>query len=104
LKKSSRSRASKVAQHPSSAIAMKPLAVLIAMYCSGAMADPAPDAANTTDTAANDQLAEIVVTGLRQSLVTNESIKRDSNGIVDPKTSANSPTRTSPNPSNGFPG
>ena len=59
---------------------MKPLAVLIAMYCSGAMADPAV----ATDTAAtNDSLGEIVVTGLRQSLVTNESIKRNSSGIVD---------------------
>jgi TonB-dependent receptor len=60
---------------------MKPLAVLIAMYCSGAMADPTV-AADTTAAAA-DNLGEIVVTGLRQSLVTNESIKRNSSGIVD---------------------
>ncbi|HEY2686761.1 MAG TPA: TonB-dependent receptor [Steroidobacteraceae bacterium] len=46
------------------------------------MADPAPDAA-ATDAAANDSLSEIVVTGLRQSLVTNETIKRDASGIVD---------------------
>jgi len=54
---------------------MKPLAVLIAMYCSGAMADSAVEPV--------DGLGEIVVTGLRQSLVTNETIKRDSSGIVD---------------------
>ena len=60
---------------------MKPLAVLIAMYCSGAMADPA--VATDTTAAAADNLGEIVVTGLRQSLVTNETIKRNSSGIVD---------------------
>jgi TonB-dependent receptor len=60
---------------------MKPLAVLIAMYCSGAMADPA--AATDAAGAPSDSLGEIVVTGLRQSLVTNEKIKRDSSGIVD---------------------
>ena len=55
---------------------MKPLAVLIAMYCSGAAA---------ADTAApgSDALEEVVVTGLRQSLVTSEMIKRDSPGVVD---------------------
>jgi TonB-dependent receptor len=53
---------------------MKPLAVLIAMYCSGAMADA---------TAPADGLGEIVVTGLRRSLVTSETIKRESPGIVD---------------------
>ena len=56
---------------------MKPLAVLIAMYCSGAMA------ADTTAGAPTDTLGEVVVTGLRQSLVTSESIKRESPGIVD---------------------
>jgi TonB-dependent receptor len=60
---------------------MKPLAVLIAMYCSGAMADPS--VATDTAVAPTDSLGEIVVTGLRQSLVTNEAIKRDSFGIVD---------------------
>src|SRR6266849_4519038 len=55
---------------------MKPLAVLIAMYCSGAMAD-------STNVAPTDALGEIVVTGLRQSLVTSESIKRESPGVVD---------------------
>src|SRR5260370_35572037 len=54
---------------------MKPLAVLIAMYCSGAMADSAVEPV--------DGLGEIVVTGLRQSLVTSESIKRESPGVVD---------------------
>jgi TonB-dependent receptor len=56
---------------------MKPLAVLIAMYCSGAAA------ADSNVAAPTDGVDEIVVTGLRQSLVTNETIKRDSSGIVD---------------------
>ena len=77
MKKSSRSRASKMTQHPLAPVPMKPLAVLIAMYCSGAMA------ADTANVGPTDALAEIVVTGLRQSLVTNEAIKRDSSGIVD---------------------
>jgi TonB-dependent receptor len=77
LKKSSRSRASARAQHPLPNHSMKPLAVLIAMYCSGAAA------ADSTVTGPADNLEEVVVTGLRQSLVTNEAIKRDSFGIVD---------------------
>src|SRR5882724_4689050 len=81
LKKSSRSCATKMAKQPSSPLPMKPLAVLIAMYCSGAMADPT--AATDTTAAPAENLGEIVVTGLRQSLVTNETIKRNSSGIVD---------------------
>ena len=77
MKKSSRSRAVTRAQHPLPNLSMKPLAVLIAMYCSGAVA------AESTVTAPTDNLEEVVVTGLRQSLVTNETIKRDTNGIVD---------------------
>jgi len=77
LKKSSRSRASTKAQHPLPKFPMKPLAVLIALYCSGATA------AETSAAAPTDTLDEIVVTGLRQSLVTNEAIKRESSGIVD---------------------
>lgn len=67
---------------------MKPLAVLIAMYCSGAVAaganDAAPNAAATSD-GSPEQIAlqEIVVTGLRESLITSETIKRDSPGVVD---------------------
>jgi TonB-dependent receptor len=76
LKKSSRSRASTKAQHSLPAFPMKPLAVLIAMYCSGA-------AAAESTAAGSDSLDEIVVTGLRQSLVTSEMIKRDSPGVVD---------------------
>jgi TonB-dependent receptor len=56
---------------------MKPLAVLIAMYCSGAAA------ADSTIAGPSENLDEIVVTGLRHSLVTNETIKRESSGIVD---------------------
>jgi outer membrane receptor for ferrienterochelin and colicin len=81
LKKSSRSFASKKAQYPLSPVPMKPLAVLIAMYCSGAMADPT--VATDTAVAPTENLGEIVVTGLRQSLVTNETIKRNTSGIVD---------------------
>jgi TonB-dependent receptor len=55
---------------------MKPLAVLIAMYCSGAMAADTADSSSTV-------LDEVVVTGLRQSLVTSETIKRNSAGVVD---------------------
>ena len=75
MKKSSRSRASTKAQHPLPTFPMKPLAVLIAMYCSGAAA---ADVALPTD-----GVDEIVVTGLRQSLVTSEAIKRDTAGVVD---------------------
>src|SRR5712672_2100862 len=81
MKKSSRSCASKMTHHPLAPVPMKPLAVLIAMYCSGAMADPT--AATDGTAAAADNLGEIVVTGLRQSLVTNENIKRNTAGIVD---------------------
>src|SRR5882757_5702613 len=70
-----------------SQLQMKPLAVVIAMCCSGAAmaAGPAADAAAAT--AANDNVKQIVVTGLRQSLVTSETIKRESAGVVDAITS-----------------
>src|ERR1700724_634207 len=55
---------------------MKPLAVLIAMYCSGAMAADTAESSSTV-------LEEVVVTGLRESLITSETIKRDSPGVVD---------------------
>jgi TonB-dependent receptor len=85
LKKSKRSHASKKAYPRLTPFAqltqfpMKPLAVVIAMYCSGAMA---ADAANPAS-AASDNLEEVVVTGLRQSLITSETIKRESPGVVD---------------------
>jgi iron complex outermembrane receptor protein len=76
LNKPKRSHASQQAQQQLLLLPMKPLAAVVAMYCSGAMAaDPAP----TPD----DGLAEVVVTGLRQSLASAETIKRDSLGIVD---------------------
>jgi TonB-dependent receptor len=81
LKKSNRSRAPQKS-HRQTQIAMKPLAVAVAMCCSAAMA-----ADSNTATAPTDGLEEIVVTGLRQSLVTNEAIKRQSSGIVDAITS-----------------
>src|SRR5438270_5443115 len=52
------------------------------MCCSGAALGAGPAAEP-----ANDNVEEIVVTGLRQSLVTSETIKRDSAGVVDAITS-----------------
>ena len=76
---------------------MTPLAVVIAMYCSHAVAGPAD--ANAA-AAPNDPVQEIVVTGLRQSLVTSETIKRDSaarRSMPPQRHRANSPTRSSLN-------
>lgn len=59
---------------------MKPLSIFVAMCCSSAaLAAPAE--------APDDNLEEIVVTGLRQSLATSETIKRDTAGVVDAITS-----------------
>jgi TonB-dependent receptor len=81
LKKHRRSHVSNKSQNQLPHATMTPLAMLIALYCSPSMADtattPSSDATSTND------IAEIVVTGLRESLVTNEAIKRDSSGIVD---------------------
>ena len=81
---SKRARASRKSQLQLSQLQMKPLAIVIAMCCSGAAmaADPAAEAAP-----ADDHVEEIVVTGLRQSLVTSETIKRESSGVVDVITS-----------------
>ena len=66
MKKHPRSRVSKKSQYHLSHATMTPLAVLIALYCSPAMADTATvDASSATPT---DSLSEIVVTGLRQQL------------------------------------
>ena len=89
MKKSKRSHALKkayprlgrfpqLAQFP-----MKPLAVVIAMYCSPALAADAADAGPADAGAASGELQEVVVTGLRQSLVTSETIKRETPGVVD---------------------
>jgi TonB-dependent receptor len=90
LKKSKRSHASKKAyprlgRFPQLAhFPMKPLAVVIAMYCSPALAADAADAGPADAGAASGgQLEEVVVTGLRQSLVTSETIKRETPGVVD---------------------
>ncbi|MDP9089975.1 MAG: TonB-dependent receptor [Pseudomonadota bacterium] len=88
MKKSSLAHARMKAHQPLAQFSMKPLAVLIAMYCSGAMAaganDAAPNDAATSDGSPEQTaLQEIVVTGLRQSLITSETIKRDSPGVVD---------------------
>ena len=81
MKKSKRARVSRNARWPLQRLPMKPIAAFIAMYCSGAMAADGPEApAAPSD---GPQLEEIVVTGLRQSLINSESIKRDSSGVVD---------------------
>jgi len=80
LKKSKRARAARRAHRQLQRLQVKPLAAFIAMYCSGAMAADAPDAPAADS---GDQLQEVVVTGLRQSLVTSETIKRDASGVVD---------------------
>jgi iron complex outermembrane recepter protein len=76
LKESKRWHASRQAQQRLSQLRMKPVAVVVAMYCSGALAADPP-------AAPDEGLAEVVVTGLRQSLETSATIKRDSLGIVD---------------------
>ena len=86
MKKSKRARASKKAYWQLRRLPMKPVAAFIAMYCSGAIAADGPEApaAPSTD---DSQLQEVVITGLRQSLVNSESIKRDASGVVDAITS-----------------
>jgi TonB-dependent receptor len=77
MKKSKRSRALRQArQQPLRQLQMKPLAAVVAMYCSGALAADPP-------AAPEEGLGEVTVTGLRQSLVNSMTIKRDSAGIVD---------------------
>ncbi len=83
MKKSKRARGSRKPQLALSQLQMKPLAVVIAMCCSGAALAAEPAAAPGS----NDSVDEVVVTGLRQSLVTSETIKRDSAGVVDAITS-----------------
>ena len=82
MKKSKRARASRNPGLALTQLRKKPLAVVIAMCCSGAAlgAEPAAEPAN-------DSVEEIVVTGLRQSLVTSEAIKRETAGVVDAITS-----------------
>jgi TonB-dependent receptor len=82
LKISKRARASRKARGQLQRLPMKPIAAFIAMYCSGAMAADGPDAPAPAP-ADGPQLEEIVITGLRQSLVNSESIKRDASGVVD---------------------
>ena len=84
MKKSKRARASRSPQLQLSQLRMKPLAIVVAMCCSGAAMAAEPAAA---DAGANDNVEEVVVTGLRQSLVTSETIKRDTAGVVDAITS-----------------
>lgn len=77
MKKSERSQTANTMQPQVSQLRMKPLAVFVAMCCSGAMADAAADGTP------QDDVQEVVVTGLRQSLETSETIKRNSSGVVD---------------------
>jgi len=63
------------------------------------------DGSRCPDPASGDKLEEIVVTGLRQSLITSESIKRESPGVVDAITAEDIgkfPIPISPNRSNAF--
>lgn len=84
LKYSKRVRSSMTRPRGPKHLQVKPLAAFIAMYCSGAVAaDAASGPAPVGGAAGDDQLAEVVVTGLRQSLVTSETIKRDASGVVD---------------------
>ena len=82
MKISKRARASRKARGQLQRLPMKPIAAFIAMYCSGAMAADGPDAPAPAP-ADGPQLEEIVITGLRQSLINAESIKRDAFGVVD---------------------
>ncbi|HWM69678.1 MAG TPA: TonB-dependent receptor plug domain-containing protein, partial [Steroidobacteraceae bacterium] len=80
MKKSKRARMSRKPQLQLSQLRIKPLVAVVAMYCSGALA-AAPADVN------NDNVEEVIVTGLRQSLVTSEEIKRETAGVVDAITS-----------------
>ena len=85
MKKSKHARASRTARWQLQRLPMKPVAAFVAMYCSGAFAADAPDV--PAPAPADDQLQEVIVTGLRQSLINSESIKRDALGVVDAITS-----------------
>jgi len=80
MKKAKRSRVPEAMhfERPSD-IPMTPLSVVIAMICSSALVQSA-NAAAAADT---NTLEEVVVTGLRQSLETSETIKRNASGVVD---------------------
>ncbi|MEA3179532.1 MAG: hypothetical protein QOI59_3055 [Gammaproteobacteria bacterium] len=80
MKKSKRARVSRKPQLQLSQLQMKPLVAVVAMYCSGALAAAPADVSN-------DNVEEVIVTGLRQSLVTSETIKRETAGVVDAITS-----------------
>jgi TonB-dependent receptor len=82
LSKSKRVRACKTAHFHRQVLTLKPVAAFVAMCCSGAtLAADGPDA--PAPAASEVQLQEVVITGLRQSLVNSESIKRDASGVVD---------------------
>jgi TonB-dependent receptor len=81
LKKSKRACASRKVHPRLQQLPMKPVAMAVALYCSGALAADLPAA--PSDAANNGPLEEVVVTGLRASLVTSETIKRETAGVVD---------------------
>jgi TonB-dependent receptor len=64
-------------------LTLKPVAAFVAMCCSGAALAADGSAAPAPAADSGDTLQEIVVTGLRQSLVSSETIKRDASGVVD---------------------
>jgi TonB-dependent receptor len=85
LSKSKRARACNKAHFHPNVLTTKPIAAFVAMCCSGAaMAADGPSApAPAAAASEGPQLEEIVITGLRQSLINAESIKRDASGVVD---------------------
>lgn len=83
MSKSKRVRACGKAHFQPKVLTLKPVAAFVAMCCSGvAMAADGPDAPAPSPSD-GPQLEEIVITGLRQSLINAESIKRDASGVVD---------------------
>ena len=92
MSKSKRVRACKAAHFQRQVPTLKPVAAFVAMCCSGALYSHGAWAADGPDAPApaaadGPQLEEVVITGLRQSLVNSETIKRDASGVVDAITS-----------------
>ena len=84
MSQSKRARACKKTPVERKVPALKPVAAFVAMCCSGAaLAADGPEAAAPATSASDVPLQEVVITGLRQSLVSSETIKRNASGVVD---------------------
>ena len=82
MSNSKRVRACSKAHFQRKVLTLKPIAAFVALCCSGvALAADGPDA--PAPAASDAPPEEVVITGLRQSLVNSESIKRDASGVVD---------------------